>query len=79
MDDEDERDYLQEGIDILRTLTDDKIIMVRDAVPSGLVGISFVFDDERKCHGTLDIVQHKELLLQVAEAIAIEETGSEEE
>lgn len=48
----------------------EKIVMVRDAVPSGLVGVSIVFDDDRKCHGTLDIVQHKELLLQVAEAIA---------
>lgn len=57
----------------------EKIVMVRDAVPSGLVGVSIVFDDDRKCHGTLDIVQHKELLIQVAEAIAIEENGSEEE
>tara|TARA_R100000995_G_scaffold2295_4_gene1530 strand:+ start:1823 stop:2050 length:228 start_codon:yes stop_codon:yes gene_type:complete len=59
----------------------EKIVMVRDAVPSGSVGISVVFDDDRKCHGTLDIVQHKELLLQVAETIAIaaQENGSEEE
>jgi hypothetical protein len=81
MDDEDryDRDWLQEGMGILKTLADDKIIMVREPVPSGSVGISIVFDDERKCHGTLDVLQHKELLLQVAEAIAIEETGEEEE
>ena len=81
MDDEDryDRDWLQEGMGILKTLADDKIIMVREPVPSGSVGISIVFDHERKCHGTLDVLQHKELLLQVAEAIAIEETGEEEE
>ena len=60
-------------------LNEGKLILVREPVPSGSVGISIVFDDDRKCHGTLDIKQHKELLLQVAEAIAIEETGSEEE
>jgi len=81
MDDEDryDRDWFQEGLDIVKTLADDKIIMVREPVPSGSVGISIVFDGGRKCHGTLDILQHKELLLQVAEAIAIEEIGSEEE
>lgn len=57
----------------------EKIVMVRDAVPSGLVGVSIVFDNDRKCHGTLDVLQHKELLIQVAEAIAIEETRGEEE
>lgn len=57
----------------------EKIVMVRDAVPSGLVGVSIVFDNNRKCHGTLDVLQHKELLIQVAEAIAIEETRGEEE
>ena len=71
MDEEDERDYLQEGMDILRTLTDDKIIMVREPVPSGSVGISIVFDDGRKCHGAIDILQHKELLIQVLSLIHI--------
>ena len=61
------------------TLAAGKLIMIRDHVPRGSVGISIVFDDNKKCHGTLDIKQHKELLLQVAEALAIEETGSEEE
>ena len=57
----------------------EKIVIVRDTVPSGSVGISVVFDDDRNSNGTLDIVQHKELLLQVAEAIAAQENGSEEE
>lgn len=61
------------------TLADDKLIMIRNHVPRGSVGISIVFDGGKKCHGTLDIKQHKELLLQIAEAIAIEEIGSEKE
>jgi len=66
---------------IVKLIADgEKIVMVRDTVPSGSVGISVVFDDNRKSHGTLDIVQHKELLLQVAEAMyAKVETRGEEE
>ena len=63
------------------TLADDKLIMIREHVPRGSVGISIVFDGSKKCHGTLDIKQHKELLIQIAEAIeqTEKETGSEEE
>jgi len=57
----------------------ERIIMVREPVPVGSIGISIVFDGGKKCHGTLDIIQHKELLLQVAEAIATQLKGSEEE
>jgi hypothetical protein len=73
MDDEDEKSITE------LIANGEKIIMVRDAVPSGLVGVSIVFDNNKKCHGTLDVLQHKELLIQVAEAIAIEETRGEEE
>jgi len=61
--------------------TDNTLIMIRDDVPRGSVGISIVFDGNKKCHATLDIKQHKELLIQIAEAIEQTEkqTGSEEE
>ncbi len=82
---EEERDRreITMGLRLLHSLrgclNEEKLILVREPVPSGSVGISVVFDDDRKCHGTLNILQHKELLLQVAEAIAAQENGSEEE
>jgi len=87
MDDEDtyERDYLQEGMDILRTLAGEKtLVMVREPVPEDSVGITIVFGGHQT-HATLRGEEHKEFLLHLtdvleAERIAIaQQKGSEEE
>lgn len=50
-----------------------QILILRDPVPKGKLGISFIFDDDKRFNGTLDMLKHKELVLAIAEAIQDEE------
>jgi hypothetical protein len=50
-----------------------QILILRDPIPKGKLGISFIFDDDKRFNGTLDIIKHKKLVLAIAEALQDEE------
>lgn len=51
-----------------------KIVILRDPVPKGAIGISLVFGDEdKRYNGLLDIRKNKDLLILLAEAMEDEE------
>jgi hypothetical protein len=50
-----------------------QILILRDPVPKGKLGISFIFDDDKRFNGTLDMLKHKQLILDIAEAFGDEE------
>jgi len=58
-----------------------KILILRDPIPEGKLGISFVFDDDKRFSGTLDIKTHSQLILDIAEAFQknMDTRGDEEE
>ena len=50
-----------------------KILILRNPIPEGKLGISFVFDDGKRFNGVLDMKIHKHLILDIAEAFGDEE------
>ena len=50
-----------------------QILILRDPIPKGKLGISFIFDDDKRFNWTLDIIKHKKLVLAIAEALQDEE------
>ena len=50
-----------------------KILMLRDPIPKGKLGITFIFDDDKRFNGILDMTIHKQLILDIAEALGDEE------
>ena len=50
-----------------------QILIIRDPIPKGKLGISLVFDDDKRFNGTLDMTKHKHLVLAIAEAFQDEE------
>jgi len=50
-----------------------KILILRNPIPEGKLGISFVFDDDKRFNGVLDMKIHKQLILDIAEAFGDEE------
>lgn len=50
-----------------------QILILRDPIPKGKLGISFVFDDDKRFNGILDMMIHKQLILDIAEALGDEE------
>ena len=50
-----------------------QILILRDPIPKGKLGISFVFDDDKRFNGILDMTIHKQLILDIAEALGDEE------
>lgn len=57
-----------------------KILILRDPIPEGKLGISFIFDDNKRFNGILDMAIHRQLILDIAEALGDEEIlGVEEE
>ena len=39
-----------------------KILILRNPIPEGKLGISFVFDDDKRFNGVLDMKIHKQLI-----------------
>lgn len=50
-----------------------KILMLRDPIPEGKLGITFIFDNDKRFNGLLDITIHRQLILDIAEALGDEE------
>lgn len=50
-----------------------KILMLRDPVPEGKLGITIIFDNDKRFNGLLDITIHRQLILDIAEALGDEE------
>lgn len=50
-----------------------QILILRDPIPKGKLGISFVFDDDKRFNGVLDMKIHRQLILDIAEAFGDEE------
>lgn len=61
-------------MDIINEINDGtQILILRDPIPKGKLGISFVFDDDKRFNGILDMKIHKQLILDIAEALGDEE------
>tara|TARA_R110000787_G_scaffold61365_2_gene139072 strand:+ start:484 stop:678 length:195 start_codon:yes stop_codon:yes gene_type:complete len=54
---------------IKQVLDGKKIMMFRDPIPEGSVGVSIVWGDGKEFHGIVDIKQHAKLLLAIAEVV----------
>jgi phosphoribosylformylglycinamidine (FGAM) synthase-like amidotransferase family enzyme len=50
-----------------------QILIFRDPIPKGKLGITFVFDDDKRFNGKLDMTKHKNLILAITKAFQEEE------
>jgi phosphoribosylformylglycinamidine (FGAM) synthase-like amidotransferase family enzyme len=61
-------------MDIINEIKNGKqILILRDPIPKGKLGISFVFDDDKRFNGKLDMTKHKNLILAITKAFQEEE------